>query len=115
VPRRPSASSFSSTTVTSQLSAARPFATADPVRPQPMTTAFTAGHTTAQDPRRLHAPGVARASLAKERTERGQYMWYGPVTSAKHPVASGVRRAKPGSARREPAGQARQDSKTPSG
>src|SRR5262249_40459246 len=41
-PRRPSASSSSSTTVTSQPSAARPFATAEPTRPAPMTTAFTA-------------------------------------------------------------------------
>ena len=41
-PSRPSASSFSSTTVTSQPSAASPLATAEPTRPHPITTAFTA-------------------------------------------------------------------------
>ena len=45
-PSRPSASSFSSTTVTSQPEPCSWSATAEPTRPHPITIAFTAGEGT---------------------------------------------------------------------
>ena len=72
-PRRWSASSDSSTTDTSQPSLASPFATADPTRPHPMTTAFTAGQVTPRTrPRgtRRRAPRTALGAGRSRRSER---------------------------------------------